>query len=351
MWALGTNNPTATLFISSSADYGNSLVVNTAWPSIRLGQSSSTGRDWCILNGATGAGIGQGNFGIFDITAGTYRFCINSSGYAGIGTNSPNTYLCVGPNGGVNQSGNLPGISMTSSSGQNMAFSVGQGTAGTNNLLMAWIYNATAGSGYGQLSCYGGNNPLVLQSAGGNVGIGTNSPGYSLDVNGITRSAGMINTSPAYYIGYTTTNPTIYQSNGTNNTSGTLYNGVYNYVAFPTYSQTPSGFITTTGGKYTVAYSGIYAITFTTGTATSNNAQLETFIAKNQYNNSTDLNQPGSGTLASSYHPASTAQWCFSWTGYLSNTDFFTVGFYTSATSGYLGSRTTLSVTLVHRTA
>jgi len=114
----------------------------------------------------------------------TPQLTVATTGYVGIGTVSPNTYLCVGPNGGVNQTGNLPGISMTSSSGQTMAFSVGQGTSGINNLLMAWNYNATPSSGYGQISCYGGNNPLVLQSAGGNVGIGTISPSSTLHVTG-----------------------------------------------------------------------------------------------------------------------------------------------------------------------
>jgi hypothetical protein len=193
--------------------------------------------------------------------------------------------------------------------------------------------------------------PVLTMRPEGNVGIGTATPGQTLDVNGITRSAGVINTSPAHYIGYTTSNPTIFQSNGTNNTSGTIYSGVYNYVAFPTNLQTPAGFITPVGGKYTVAFSGIYSITFTTGTGASNNSQLETFIAKNQYNNSTDLNQPGTGTLTSSYHPASTSQWSFSWTGYLSTSDFFTVGFFTSATAGTLSVRSTLSVALVQRTA
>ena len=182
------------------------------------------------------------------------------------------------------------------------------------------------------------------------MGIGTTNPGYLLDVAGITRSAGVINTVPAYYIGYTSSKPTVYVYTGTNNTNGTFYADNYNYVAFPTNSQTPAGFITAVGGKYTVAYSGIYAITFTTGTSAANNQQLETFISKNGYNGATDLNAPGTITLASSYHPASTAQWCFSWTGYLSSSEFFCVGFYTSATSGSLTTRTTLSVALVNRT-
>jgi hypothetical protein len=251
---------------------------------------------------------------------------ILSSGYVGIGTTLPTNPLQVA---GRSIFGYIPG----SRTGM-------------------FIDNETS---YGTTPCIQGvstafgTNPISINPAGGNVGIGTVNPGYSLDVAGITRSAGVINTVPAHYIGYTSSNPTIYQTNGTNNTSGTLYNGVYNYVTFPTNIQTPAGFITAVGGKYTLAYSGIYTITFTTHTAASNNQPLETFISKNGYN-STDLNVPGTVMIASSYHPASTAQWCFSWTGYLSSSEFFCVGFFTGATSGYLSSRTTLSVALVNRT-
>jgi len=107
-----------------------------------------------------------------------------NSNNVGIGNTNPNTFLCVGPNGGVNQSTNLPGISMTSVSGQNMHYSVGQGTAGTNSIFMSWAHNATAASAYGFISCYGGNNPIALQHSGGNVGIGITNPSQRLHVNG-----------------------------------------------------------------------------------------------------------------------------------------------------------------------
>jgi len=111
-----------------------------------------------------------------------------TNGRISIGSTMPTTFLSIGSNGGVNQSGNIPGISMTSSSGQNMAFSVGQGSSGTTNLLMAWTYNATPSLGYGQLSCYGGYNPLILQAGGGNVGFGTTTPGQVVDAMGAVRS-------------------------------------------------------------------------------------------------------------------------------------------------------------------
>ncbi len=101
---------------------------------------------------------------------------MNRSGNTGIGgcTTTVNTTLCVGADGGVNGSGNLPGISMKSVSGTTRCFSVGQGDS--NNVFMSWTYNATPANGYGSVSCYSGSNNLVLQEAGGRVGIGTTSP-------------------------------------------------------------------------------------------------------------------------------------------------------------------------------
>ena len=110
------------------------------------------------------------------------RLYVASNGNVGIGVVAPNTYLCVGPNGGVNQTTNIPGISMTSVSGSNMHYSVGQDS--THNAFFRWIYNATATSGYGSLQTYGGSNPLCLQDQGGNVGIGTATPAQLLHVNG-----------------------------------------------------------------------------------------------------------------------------------------------------------------------
>ena len=47
------------------------------------------------------------------------------------------------------------------------------GQASSYNLVIAWKYNATATSAYSIIENYGGNNPLILQSSSGNVGIGT----------------------------------------------------------------------------------------------------------------------------------------------------------------------------------
>jgi hypothetical protein len=310
-------------------------IPNTGAQTINIGVNTNRTKTWSSSYGGLFFRIdtrtGYNGFHFFNraVTTGTDTeiMTILSNGNVGIGVVAPTNLLQVA---GRSLFGYIPG----SRTGM-------------------FIDNETS---YGTTPCIQGvssafgTNPISINPAGGNVGIGTVNPGYSLDVAGITRSAGVINTVPAHYIGYTNSSPTVYKADGTNNTSGSFYSNNYNYIAFPTNIQTPAGFITAVGGKYTLAYSGIYAITFTTGTGASNNQQLETFISKNGYNNSSDLNVPGTITLASSYHPTSTAQWCFSWTGYLSSSDFFCVGFFTSATSGSLNFRTTLSVALVNRT-
>ena len=184
-----------------------------SWSNVSSGDYYGIGFGYNANNGATivypaeigfltqttaGGTFGDLVFSTRPTTTGTTiaseRMRITSGGLIGIGTTNPNTYLCVGPNGGVNQTTQIPGISMTSVSGQNMHYSVGQGTAGTNNVFLKWGYNATASSGFGSVSCYAGNNPLVLQEGGGNVGIGTVSPAYKLVVQTATSSYGIVHT-------------------------------------------------------------------------------------------------------------------------------------------------------------
>ena len=115
---------------------------------------------------------------------GTELMRIKGNGKVGIGTNSPSTYLVVGEDGGGDSSA-TPGIHMKSTSSERKHYVVGQAT--DRNAFLTWNYNATANSAYAHLGTYGGSNSLALQADGGNVGIGSTSPGTTLDVVGTSK--------------------------------------------------------------------------------------------------------------------------------------------------------------------
>jgi len=62
------------------------------------------------------------------------------------------------------------------------------GQSSSNKGYIIWQYNSTPANAYFSLGSYGGSNPLVLQEAGGNVGIDVTSPLAKLHVNNTTGS-------------------------------------------------------------------------------------------------------------------------------------------------------------------
>lgn len=124
-----------------------------------------------------------------------------SAAKIGISNSTPNAFLCVGPDGGVNGLGNLPGISMKSTSTSIKCLSIGQDNS--HNAFFRWMYNATASNGYGSIQTYSGLNPLCLQDEGGYVGIGKTNPAFKLDVNGTVRFASPVATGLTYTSGST----------------------------------------------------------------------------------------------------------------------------------------------------
>ena len=154
-----TTNPSEIALVSTTNSGTTSLVVtnSSTAPGVTVNRGLNVGS-------ATGAGTGD----------------IHASGKIGIGTTSPAATLQIG-----SSLGTFNGIAIGATANRDIR--VGQSSS--NNVILGWKYNASASSAYAILETFNGSNSLALQTAGGNVGIGTTSPGTKLDVVGNIRAS------------------------------------------------------------------------------------------------------------------------------------------------------------------
>ncbi|MDB5260197.1 MAG: hypothetical protein JWN37_428 [Candidatus Nomurabacteria bacterium] len=203
---IGTTTPLAALHVTTQvADiaYFNSSIS----PLGRLFIAARGGP-----NGEIEIGNHDGAYRLLDVqgsiltfgVSGTEKMRIDASGNIGIGSTTPTAKFTVSGDNGAVSSDSLVvfGDNLNSVTGATTAkLTIGNidgnselliGQDGTHNLVNAWIYNATAASGYGLIAGYGGNNNIVLQRDGGNVGIGaTTTPSARLSIKGIGTTTGI----------------------------------------------------------------------------------------------------------------------------------------------------------------
>jgi hypothetical protein len=168
---IGTVTPTGRLTVSSTtANYENSLVVNTAWPSITLSGTNTTNRTWSVLNGGPGAGIGVGNFGIFDVTAGAYRFNIDSAGRIGIGNQSPIYNLDVAGNMRVsNGNDSMTLYGPNASWGSTLKVGAGPDTGACQVISTDGSFHLDAATGKNIYNGYHRNPPYIYNYASAGI--------------------------------------------------------------------------------------------------------------------------------------------------------------------------------------
>jgi len=217
------------LYIKTNTNNPSELIESTgADAALSLKNTATNGREYWIDSGSNGAGIGAGNFAIYDRTASASRMTVDSNGNVGIGTTNPAAKLHVNGNIIVNGCTGCGSVSSQwITSGSSIYYNggnVGIGTTSSNSLLHvgsgaiccagdfagvnignpsgAYVttsdgtrttYMGADGSGYGMIGTFtnhdfvirANNSEKMRIATSGNVGIGVVfNPGQKLDIVG-----------------------------------------------------------------------------------------------------------------------------------------------------------------------
>ncbi len=97
MLGIGTNVPGKLLDINAGVLSNSAARITSSGndAAFALKNTGSGGRTYWMDAGSGTAGVGKGNFAIWDETAGAARFAIDSTGNVGIGTTTPSSQLNV----------------------------------------------------------------------------------------------------------------------------------------------------------------------------------------------------------------------------------------------------------------
>ena len=127
-------------------------------------------------------------------------FMVDGSGNVGVGTTSPNSLMHIESSTLTN--GNLFTIKNTGTGDADASFVLDSGDTGESVVRLAnqgteeFQFGITGNlNGFTIFDSQESEHRLFLESPSGNVGIGTTSPGYRLDVNGTLRASSTVNFS------------------------------------------------------------------------------------------------------------------------------------------------------------
>jgi hypothetical protein len=186
---VGTATPTELLHVEGKV-YSTSQVLNNSndsasVPSFSFKEDSNTGM-FHASNDALGFS-----------TAGTERIRVTDTGNVGIGTSTPTSQLEVNGtfttcnvtiNGNINLNNALiiRGLEITKNNGT-MANTTTTSIRGLSNVSAGMNFTVDSNTSAYRFAFIGNTTEVARITGDGNVGIGTTTPGYKLDVNGVAR--------------------------------------------------------------------------------------------------------------------------------------------------------------------
>jgi hypothetical protein len=190
---VGTSSPSAKLdvaggYTTSSLSTGSSLKLASQGSSPDAAQvywGDNSG--WKLHFGTSASGTW------------TPRVTFLDTGKVGIGTTSPARLLSV--NSTATSSTELAGFLAPSvSSGSVIYALIGRAAASGESAIWGYQYQSTTSDSFAWIANYGDNHATsgLIVRKGGNVGIGTTSPGYKLEVSGSVRATSFISDSTTY---------------------------------------------------------------------------------------------------------------------------------------------------------
>jgi hypothetical protein len=183
---IGSTAPTKSLDVLVG-DTARIYSQNVGHIGINLQNTSANGRNFRLASYAD-ATAENSSFRIRDDTAGSDRLVINSTGSVGINTTSPTARLhVVGQTSGA-PAGDIARFENTPVSGGFSTVSLRHNVSGGNDLTSYWGNDGGKAwigtSGNYPFSVFTNSTEKVRIDTAGNVGIGTTTPAYKLEVNG-----------------------------------------------------------------------------------------------------------------------------------------------------------------------
>jgi len=290
---LSTTGLTATGAITLNTTTNNQSYTTTGAGTITISSGTAGSINNMTIGGTTAAagtftnltytGTLTGSTGV--IAIGTNQIYKDSSGNVGIGTSSPGVKLDV--------AGAIRSTNSNVYAGDGSAFAWGAastyvgGSSSTN--IMTFVTSSS--------------ERMRIDSSG-NVGIGTSSPGYKLDVQGATASTQLKSTTGTNYVAHFLNNTGGFTYLGVESSAGgSLFTGTAAYEAvFGTVSAYPVGFATGGAERMRIDSSGNVGIGTASGSARLNvNGGTSTSQIRWEVNNAAFTQEVSTNAAANAY--------------------------------------------------